>query len=156
MEAREYKPEDSVSVKNLILSVLKKEYPFDPSAYQDSDINDVTGTYSGEGNGFFVVEEKGEVAGVIGVKKDGIDSALVRRFFVKEGQRNKGFGTILLSRAIAFCKSGNYGKLVFRATDRMSKAVNILKKLGFTETEDLEVSGFHIHTFVLQLKDQDR
>lgn len=151
MEAREYRAEDSVGVKNLILSILKKEYPFDPLVYQDSDINDVTGTYSGEGNGFFVIEEKGEVTGVIGVKKDGIDSALVRRFFVKEKRRNKGFGTILLTRVIAFCKSGNYSKLIFRATDRMSKAVSILKKVGFVETEDLEVSGFRIHTFVLQL-----
>lgn len=151
MEVREYRAEDSVSVKNLILSILEKEYPFDKSAYQDSDINDITGTYSGEENHFFVSKKDGKITGVIGIKKDEGQRALVRRLFVEEVQRGKGQGTALLAKAIEFCRSKSYKEIIFRATDRMAQAMGLLKKLGFQETEKLEVSGFHIHIFTFKL-----
>lgn len=150
-EVREYKPEDSVGVKNLILSILEKEYPFDQSAYRDSDINDITGTYGGEKNGFFVIEKSGKIVGGVGIKKDETESALIRRFFVDENHRKMGFGTMLLEKAIGFCRSKGYKDIIFRATDRMSSAMEFLKNMGFKEKENLEVSGFHIHTFVLKL-----
>ena len=152
MVVREYKPEDSVGVKNLVLSILEREYPFDRSAYQDSDIYDITGTYSGGGNAFFVIEESGKIAGVAGIKKDDRGSALVRRLFVGEDYRKKGVGTMLLRKAIEFCKANSYEEIEFRATDRMQQAMKLCKSMGFKEKEDLEVSGFHIHKFVLKLK----
>jgi len=152
MEAREYRSEDSAGVKNLILSVLEKEYPFDRSAYQqDSDINDISGTYRGEGNVFFVVEQDKKIVGAVGIKKETPQSALLRRLFVDEKHRKKGFGAVLLKKGIAFCKSNNYAEIIFRATDRMSPAMRLCKKMGFKEKDDLEVSGFHIHRFVLEL-----
>ncbi|MCQ9206602.1 MAG: GNAT family N-acetyltransferase [Omnitrophica bacterium] len=152
MVVRNYKPEDSANVKNFVLSILEKEYPFDRSAYQDSDIYDITGTYSGRGNGFFVIEGNGKIAGVLGIKKDDSSSALVRRLFVGEDYRKKGLGTILLEKAIEFCKENNYEEIVFKATGRMREAMKLCKTMGFEEKEDLEVSGFHIHKFVLKLK----
>ena len=151
MEAREYKPEDSVGVKNLILSILEKEYPFDRSAYQDSDINDVSGTYTGEGNAFFVVEEDKKIVGTVGVKKDTAQNALLRRLFVDENHRKKGLGTMLLKKGIDFCRSSDYREIIFRATDRMSQAMSLCKKMGFEEKDNLEVGGFHIHRFALKL-----
>ncbi len=151
MEARQYKPEDSVGVKNLILSILEKEYPFDRSVYQDSDINDVSGTYCGKGNAFFVVEKDKKIVGTVGIKMETGKNALLRRLFVGENYRRRGFGTALLEKAIEFCKSKNYKEMVFRATDRMKQAMNLCKKMGFVEKEDLRVSGFHIHRFVLKL-----
>ena len=151
MNARIYKPEDSVAVKDLILSILEKEYPFDRSAYQDSDINDISGTYSGESNAFFVVEENERIIGTIGIKKDAPGSALMRRFFVDPDYRKKGLGTMLLEKVVDFCKSKNYKELSFRATDRMGDAMKLCKKKGFKEKDDLEVSGFHIHRFVLKI-----
>ena len=151
MNARIYKPEDSVAVKDLILSILEKEYPFDRSAYQDSDINDISGTYRGEGNVFFVIEEDQKIVGTVGIKKDTPQSALLRRLFVDEKHRRKGLGTILLKKGIDFCRSNNYVEIIFRATDRMSQAMHLCKKMGFKEKDDLEVSGFRIHRFELKL-----
>lgn len=150
MEVRKYKPEDSAGVKNLILSILEKEYPFDRSAYQDTDINDISGTYSGEDNVFFVIEGDKKIIGTVGVKKDQTGSALIRRLFVDEKHRRKGLGTMLLEKAIDFCKSEHYKEIIFRTTDRMKQAMNLCKKMGFVEKENLEVSGFHIHKFVLK------
>ncbi len=150
-EVRQYRPEDSVGVKNLILSILEKEYPFDRSAYQDSDINDISGTYGGEGNVFFVIEKDKKIVGTAGIKRETAESALLRRLFVDENYRRKGFGTALLKKAVAFCGSKEYKEMIFRATDRMREAMKLCKKTGFVEKEDLPVSGFHIHKFVLKL-----
>ena len=151
MKPREYKSEDSLGVKNLILSILEKEYPFDRSAYQDSDVNDISGTYSGRGNAFFVVEKDSKVVGTVGIKKDTDESALLRRLFVDENYRKQGLGKELLARAIDFCKAERYKEIIFRATDRMQSAMNLMKNMGFKEKDDLEVSGFHIHRFALKL-----
>ena len=151
MKVRTYAPEDSMYVRDLILSILKKEYPFDQLAYKDTDINDISGTYSGRGNTFFVAETNDMVVGTVGVKSDTAESALLRRFFVKEACRKQGLGTMLLKEAIAFCKSQHYKEIIFRATDRMSDAMKLCGKMGFEEKEDLEVSGFHIHKFVLKI-----
>ncbi len=150
MEVRQYRPEDSVGVKNLILSILEKEYPFDRSAYQDSDINDISGTYGGEGNAFFVIEKDKKIVGTAGIKMETAESALLRRLFVDEHYRRKGCGTALLKKAIAFCGSKEYKEMIFRATDRMEQAMKLCKKTGFVEKEDLPVNGFHIHKFVLK------
>jgi N-acetylglutamate synthase-like GNAT family acetyltransferase len=151
MEARQYRPEDSAGVKNLILSILEKEYPFDRSAYQDSDINDISGTYEGEGNAFFVIEKDKKIVGTAGIKRDTAESALLRRLFVDANYRKRGIGTALLKKAIEFSKSKEYKEMIFRATDRMKDAMKLCKKTGFDEKEDLPVSGFHIHKFILKL-----
>ena len=151
MEARQYKPEDSVGVKNLILSILEKEYPFEGSLYQDSDINDISGTYGGKGNAFFVIEEDKKIVGTVGIKRETAEKALLRRLFVDENYRKRGFGTALLKKAIEFCESKEYKEMIFRATDRMELAMKLCKKTRFVEKENLPVSGFHIHKFVLKL-----
>jgi len=151
MSVRQYKADDSANVKNLILAILEKEYPFDRSAYRDTDINDITGTYSGEKNTFFVAEKDRNIVGTIGVKSETDERALIRRFFVREAERRHGLGAGLLSKAIDFCKEKGYKEITFRTIDRMKDAMKLCKKTGFKETEDLEVSGFHIHRFVLKL-----
>lgn len=150
VEVRKYRPEDSASARDLILSILKKEYPFDQSAYSETDINDISGTYSGKDNAFFVAEKHGDIIGTVGIKKDADDTALLRRFFVNENFRKQGLGTKLLKKAINFCKTHKYRQIIFRATDRMVHAMNLCKKMGFEEKENVEVSGFHIHKLVFK------
>ena len=65
---RLFKNEDAKGVKDLILSVLAKEYPFDKSAYSDSDLDKVGQTYGGPKDSFFVIEEEGHIVGTVGVK----------------------------------------------------------------------------------------
>jgi GNAT superfamily N-acetyltransferase len=151
MQVREYKGEDSVEARELILSILKKEYPFDRSAYRDTDINDISGAYSGKGNAFFVVEESGKIIGAIGVKKETGDVALIRRLSIDENHRKKGYGSALLKKAVDFCKSEKYKEIVFRTTDKMAAAMKLCQKNGFTEKEKLDLGGFAIHTFILKI-----
>ncbi len=148
---RPFDKKDSKGAKELILSILTKEYPFDKSAYSDSDLDRIDEVYSGTKDSFFVIEEGGSVVGTVGIKEESGDSALLRRLFVDAGHRHKGYGTQLLNKALEFCRAGGYKDVIFRCTDRMVDAMNLCKKSGFVEVEELDVGGFKIHKLVLAL-----
>jgi len=148
---RAYKETDAKGVKELILGILTKEYPFDRSAYSDSDLDRIGEVYGGKNDAFFIIEDSGGVVGTAGVKEESKDDALLRRFFVDLKHRHRGYGSELLSKAIDFSKLKGYKRIIFRCTDRMSDAMNLCLKNMFTETESLEVSGFRIHKLERQL-----
>jgi GNAT superfamily N-acetyltransferase len=148
---RTFRSEDAEGVKNLILGILTKEYPFDRSAYSDSDLYKIGETDGGKRDSFFVIEESGDIVGTVGVKEDSHSEALLRRFFVDLKHRKKGYGLGLLNKAIDFCKSKGYKKIYFRCTDRMADAMRLCVKNGFKETEKLDVGGFQIHKLELSL-----
>ncbi|MDD5495537.1 MAG: GNAT family N-acetyltransferase [Candidatus Omnitrophica bacterium] len=148
---REYKKSDARGVKDLILSILTKEYPFDKSAYSESDLDKIGEVYGGRRDSFFVIEEDGVITGTAGVKEESCEEALLRRFFVHSAHRRKGYGTQLLKKGVDFCRSKGYKRLYFRCTDRMVDAMRLCMKEGFREVETLEISGFKIHKLVLAL-----
>ena len=148
---RVFKKEDADGVKGLILNILSKEYPFDKSAYSDSDLNKIGETYGGKRDSFFVIEEGGGIVGTVGVKEENHAEALLRRLFVDSKHRKKGYGSRLLDKAVDFCREKGYKKIYFRCTDRMSDAMRLCIKRGFKESEKLEVSGFQIHKLELAL-----
>ncbi len=151
MNIRRFEAKDSQKVKDLILSILTGEYPFDKKAYSDSDLNNISETYSGSRNSFFVLDSEGAVVGTIGVKEDSQDSALIRRFFIAGDFRGKGYGKQLMSEALKFCRSMNYKHAIFRGTNRMVQAIELCKKTGFVECERVDMAGFFIYKFVLDL-----
>ena len=150
-DLRRFRKDDSRGVKELILKILEKEYPFDRSAYSDSDLSSISQTYGGERDAFFVIEAQGLIVGTAAVKEDSGQDALLRRFFVDPDHRRKGYGAELLNCAINFCRDKGYKHVYFRCTDRMSDAMKLCEKNGFGEIEALSVSGFKIHRLGLVL-----
>ena len=142
---RQFKKDDAKGVKELILAILTKEYPFDRSAYSDSDLDRIDEVYGGVKDSFFVIEENGTIVGTVGIKEESDDEALLRRLFVDTNHRKQGYGTKLLKTAISFCKENGYKRIYFRCTDRMIDAMRLCVKEGFTELETLEILGFKIH-----------
>lgn len=148
---RTFKREDAEGVKTLILGILTKEYPFDKSAYSDSDLETIGETYGGKRETFFVIIENGDLVGTVGIKEESDTEALLRRLFVDLKHRGRGYGSKLLEKAIEFCRQHGYKRIYFRCTDRMSQAMRLCMKSGFKETDSLEVSGFKIHKLELGL-----
>lgn len=148
---RPFRNEDAGGVKDLILTILSKEYPFDKSAYSDSDLERIGEVYGGPGDAFFVLAENAQIVGTVGVKAETKDDALLRRLFVDLKHRKRGYGTGLLQKAIAFCREKGYRRMIFRCTDRMADAMKLCLKGGFKEAETLEVGGFKIHKLELSL-----
>lgn len=148
---RNFKKEDAGRVKNLIVSILSKEYPFDMKAYADTDLERIGDVYGGPKETFFVIEEAGKVVGTAGVKSESKDAALLRRLFVDPAHRKQGYGSQLLKTAIKFCRDNGYRKIIFRCTDRMKDAMRLCEKEGFIKKESLEVEGFYIHNLELPI-----
>ncbi len=151
MQVRTFEVKDSDRVKNLIISVLTKEYPFDKSVYENSDLADISNSYGGKRDGFFVVESEGNILATIGIKEDSEDTALVRRLFVDPSCRRKGYGALLLDKGIRLCRKNDFKHIAFRTTGRMVQAINLLKKMNFKEVEKIDMGGFQIYKFVLDL-----
>ncbi|MEA3305457.1 MAG: GNAT family N-acetyltransferase [Candidatus Omnitrophota bacterium] len=151
MEIRMFENKDADRVKGLIISILSKEYPFDKSAYENSDLSDIGRVYGGKRDVFFVMESAGKIVGTVGVKEDSKDTALVRRLFINPSYRRRGYGLLLLDKAVRLCKNRNFKHVVFRTTGRMSQAINLLKKMSFKEVEKIDLDDFRIYKFMLDL-----
>jgi putative acetyltransferase len=148
---RSFEKSDAKGVRDLILTILINEYPFDKSVYSDSDLDKIGEVYGGKRESFFVVEEDGEIVGTAGVKQESVDEALLRRLFVDLKHRKRGYGSALIRNAIVFCRDSGYKRIYFRCTDRMADAMHLCSKNGFREVESLEVGGFKIHKLELGL-----
>jgi putative acetyltransferase len=148
---RRFEAKDAKGVKDLILTILTREYPFDRSVYSDSDLEKISENYSGPKDSFFVVEDGADIVGTVGIKEDSREDALLRRLFVDPKHRRKGYGARLLDRAVEFAKEKGYKRIFFRCTDRMAAAMKLCEAKGFKEKDSLEVSGFRIHRLELGL-----
>jgi len=151
MRVRALMNDDTEKARELILSILTAEYPFDKSAYSDSDLYDLPGTYSGPRDSFFILEENGQIVGTVGIKEDSKDVALLRRLFVDPAHRRKGYGKLLMDEAIKFCKEKAYSSLVFRTTGRMTQAIELCNKRAFKKVEEIDLEGFQIFKFVRKI-----
>lgn len=151
MEARTFKEEDYPKIRELILSILAKEYPFDKSCYSDSDLYSLGQTYGGKRNNFFVVERDTRVIGTAGVKEETGEMALLRRLFVSPEFRGRGYGKLLVDKAVEFCKNKGYQKVIFRTTNKMVVAIELCKKKGFKQIESADLGGFQIYKFALDI-----
>ncbi|NQT90725.1 MAG: GNAT family N-acetyltransferase [Candidatus Omnitrophica bacterium] len=152
MKIRSFDPQDAEGVKSLISSVMSREYPAEEKAYQYGDLDDVVAAYGSLREKFLVAEEGAEVIGAVGIKEDSSATALLRRLFVHPSHRGRGVGSMLVDTAMDFCKMNGYEEVVFRATSKMTQAINLLAtKKGFAEKEkylfdDLEIVILHHKT----------
>lgn len=151
MDIRKFIESDGPQVKELILAILEKEYPFDRKAYSDTDLENINATYGGPRDIFFVIENENRIIATAGIKEDSRETALLRRIFVDSAERRKGYGSKLVATAIDFCRQNGYKEVVFRATSKMTQAIELCKKNGFKEADKVDLGGFFIYRYVLNI-----
>jgi len=83
------------------------------------------------------------------VKEESKKTAIIRRLFVAPSFRGKGYGSLLIDRALDFCKEKDYHELVFHAATPMKSAIDLCGSRGFKEKEKLVLGGVDITRFVL-------
>lgn len=136
MQIRSFQSPDAEGVKTLISSIMNKEYITEEKAYQYGDLDDIPNAYGNLREKFLVAEESNSIIATAGIKEDSSSTALLRRLFVHPSHRFAGVGSMLVDTAMDFCKMNGYKWVVFRATSKMTAAINMLtKKKGFTEKE---------------------
>lgn len=132
---RKTKTEDAPHVLKLVNSILAEEFPDDQSAYAVNDLNSLAESYQAPNSVFFVAEEKRHIIGTCGVKAEGSETAILRRFFVDKQFRGQGIGCGLLKEALQFCKDRGFREVVIRTSTSMEQAIRLCRSFGFTEDE---------------------
>ena len=148
---RKFEERDGIHVRELVNSILFKEFPLSSNAYQIDDLDCISKSYNGPHDVFFVAEKNSKIIGTIAVKEDTSQIALLRRVYVHPNYRNKGCGLSLMDTAIDFCKKNGYHYIVFRSTDQMKEAIRLCLKKGFGEQERLNIGDIHIIKFSLKI-----
>jgi ribosomal protein S18 acetylase RimI-like enzyme len=110
------------------------------------------GYFSDEGqSGFWVASHRDIVIGMIGVQKIADNSAEVRRLRVRGTYRRHGIGTLLMEKALAFCKHHGYLKVVLDVRIERGPAIALFEKFGFSHTRVREIDGRKLLDFYLDL-----
>jgi len=151
MPIRKFQEKDAPSVKELVNSILFKEFPLSSKAYQIDDLDSIAKAYNGSRDVFYVIEEDNKIVGTAGIKEDTKQAALLRRVYVHPNYRGKGFGSLLMNSAIDFCKKNGYRQVIFRSTSQMQEAISLCLRKGFSEEEKLNLGDVQIIKFVLKL-----
>lgn len=133
---RRYREGDKERVKALILSGLG-EYGFRLQPEWFTDLDRIEEVYLIKGGTFFVLELDGEVIGTVGVEPEvpGVVAEL-RRLSVDPRHRGKGYGQLLMEKALEFCREQGYRRATLGTGQMMAAAAHIYEKLGFAIMEE--------------------
>ena len=151
MKIREFESKDAPRVKNLISSIIAREFPELIKIYSIEDINHIFECYGGKREIFLVLENEGQIAGTVAVKEEDKNTAFLRRLFVSSSFRKKGYGTSLIENAVKFCKKHNYKQIVFQGNEKMIAALRLCAKQGFKEQEAAVIDNLAILRYTLSL-----
>jgi len=133
---RQYREADKERVKALILSGLG-EYGFRLQPEWFTDLDHIEEVYLVKGGTFFALELDGEVIGTIGVQPEvPSEVAELRRLSVDPRYRGRGYGQLLMEKALEFCREQGYKRAVLGTGQMMVAAVHIYEKLGFAIMEE--------------------
>lgn len=102
----------------------------------DPEVDNMAEAYSGDGSVFFVVEnpESGQVFGCGGIGPlaggDGLTCELKKMYFLPE-LRGVGFGKKMVKTCLEKAKALGYRRCYLETVDRMVRANQLYKKMGF-------------------------
>lgn len=153
MYIRSFKKSDNAAVKELISSVMAREFADEQKAYQYRDLDSIAKAYGKLREKFLVAVEGTTVIATAGIKEDSKRAALLRRLFVHPSHRGRGIGSMIVDTALDFCKMNKYGFVNFRATSRMEAAIELLcKKKGFIEKDRCPLDGIEIINLIYKIR----
>ena len=155
METRVFKEADSDQVRKLINSIMSQEFSDEEKVYFQDDLQNISKTYGGKNEVFFVAEEGNEIIGTVAIKEEEDGIALLRRLFVHSDYRSRKYGQGLLEKAIHFCQQQHYRIINFRSTDRMKPAIELCKKNGFHERAKIDLGSFQIIKLTLNISQDE-
>lgn len=136
---RKFQKQDAQEVRRLIDEIMHSEFSDVLGAFPPHDLENISESYGGLGEAFFVAVSGERIIGSIGVKKEDERTALIRRIFVSPESRGQRIGRELLEKAIQFCREVGYQEVVFKTTSKMHDAIRLFEKNGFHEKAHLKL-----------------
>jgi len=133
---------------DFINSILKSEFPDSLHHLAADDLENLCDNYKGKRDLFLVLKTETDIIGTVAIKEDSRQVALLRRLFVSPQYRNKGYGKLLIQKAIDFCIDKKYEMICFRGNNQMDGAIKIIEKFGFIKKDLIDFGSFHIYIYV--------
>jgi len=154
VEIRKIKKDEHENAQDLIISIMKDEFAEDIDAYPLQDLDDISSSYGNLGEAFFVcTESSGAIVGTVAVKREDERTALLRRIFVHHDYRRRQVGSMLIDRAIEFCREVGYQEIVFKTTSKMKGAIKLCLNKQFVERAKIDLGTVELLKFTLFLKE---
>lgn len=164
VRVRTYRPADGPACRRLFVDGLIGGSVPDGDAPADLDC--VRGAYLDAGGHFWVAEWAGEtpvghptaggpavgdVVGMIGVQHRADGTAEVRRLRVDERVRRRGIGTVLLGRALGYCRDRGHLRVILDTFVEREPAVRLFEKFQFRHGRTRRVGERDLLYFYLDL-----
>jgi ribosomal protein S18 acetylase RimI-like enzyme len=132
------------------MGVLEGQVPDNDTG---ADIENFCEAYGSDGgmSGFWVAVYEGAIVGMVGVQRHDNNVAEIRRLRVRPDLRRRGIGSMLMERAIAFCRERDYLKVILDTRVEEEPAIRIFKKFGFQLGRTREIDGRRLIDFYLDM-----
>ncbi|MDX9702896.1 MAG: GNAT family N-acetyltransferase [Candidatus Auribacterota bacterium] len=139
---------DHKDVVAFVNHLMNTEFPGTLHHLEADDLDHLMDAYNGKRDAFLVMKKDGSIIGTVAVKEDSKEVALLRRLFIAKECRNKGYGKMLVQKAIDFCNDKNYQMISFRGNNQMDQAIRVIEKFGFIRKDLIDFGAFHIYIYV--------
>ena len=99
----------------------------------EKELSDLPKMYSPPNGGIILARDQELAFGCVAIRRINEREGELKRMYVATEYQNKGFGKILLQRALILAKECNYEKLKLDTLNYMSSAIYLYKQAGFYE-----------------------
>ena len=132
-EIREFEPPYVTRVQDLLNDIIRK-LGFDFSILStDSDLQDIQANYFLESGRFWLLVENEKLIGTIALKPLQNNCYELKRFFISENYRGKGYGNKALEFIMQYARGKNIGCIKLDTNIKSLRAIHLYKKFGFQE-----------------------
>ena len=132
---REYKNTDLQQLVEMISTVLAEfEMSIDFEG-PDKDLQNLKNVYFNNNGAFFIAQLDSKIIGSVAVSKVNDEKCELRKLYLLNKHRNRGFGQILLDKAIVFASSNGYRKMELEVSQKHKQAIELYEKADFVKTE---------------------
>lgn len=132
---RPYKPGEPSLVVHFYYKLFEQQFHFLPNV-ENYFLHAMTELFENpEGNGLWIAEENGRIAGSICIVGKGKGNAQLRLFGTAPSLQGKGAGKMLMQTAMDFCEKRGYTHIILWTIDICKAARHMYGKFGFELTD---------------------
>jgi GNAT superfamily N-acetyltransferase len=112
---------------------------------------DFAAVYGAPGWAFLVVADDGHDLGGVGLRRHDVDTAEMKRMWVRPEHRGRGAGRRLAEALLDHVRSLGYRRVILDVLPRRSGAITLYESLGFIESEPVHHHPFSMRNFALDV-----
>lgn len=133
-----FQPGDIGHLTSLHGVIYAKEYGYDQTfeAYVAKGLAEFVQSFHPKKDRIWLAEISDQIIGVIAVAGQSAGGAQLRWFLVHPDYRGRGLGSILMKKALQFCRKCKYKTVFLWTTNDLRTAGCLYARAGFTKTEE--------------------